>query len=96
MGGFTALPFWYNNHVQLTNAMKAVKLTNRIRYFHCDGGDEGAHGVMVLLGAHGYPTKAVEILDQAAFKFWFRNYRVTEETADELAVATPTGFVATA
>ena len=72
--------------------MKAVKLTNRIRYFHCPGDEEGAHGVMVLLGAHGYPTKAEEVETQADFKFWFRAFSLAEETQDELSTAPRTGY----
>ena len=75
--------------------MKAVKLTNRIRYFHCPGDEEGAHGVLVLLGANGYPTKAAEIGDQAESRFWFRNYSVTEEAQAELSSAPRTGYATT-
>ena len=39
--------------------MKGVKLTERIRYMHCEG-DDGAHGILVLLGKAQWPTKAVE------------------------------------
>ena len=60
--------------------MKAVKLSNRIRYIHCPGDEEGAHGVIVLLGAHGYPTKAEEVETQADFKFWYRAFTLAEET----------------
>ena len=80
----------------LQSHMKAVKLSNRIRYFHCPGDDEGAHGVLVLLGAHGYPTKATEIGDQAEFKFWFRNYSVAEEAQAELSTAPRTGTASVA
>ena len=59
--------------------MKAVSLSPRIKYFHCDGGDEGPHGVLVLLGASGRPTKASDINDQADFRFWFKNFKIAEE-----------------
>tara|TARA_R110001592_G_scaffold80079_3_gene238876 strand:- start:585 stop:815 length:231 start_codon:yes stop_codon:yes gene_type:complete len=72
--------------------MRAVSITPRIKYFHCPGDEEGAHGVLVLLGAHGYPSKASDINDQSDFKFWFSNFAATEQTQRELAVATPTGY----
>jgi len=60
--------------------MKAVSLTDRIKYFHCDGAEcEGVtHGVMVLLGANGKPTKTAPIEDQSEFKFWYRNFSAAE------------------
>lgn len=63
--------------------MKGVKLTERIRYVHCED-PEGNHGVLVLLGAYGYPTKAMEVNDQSDFRFAYRNLRTAEETQDEL------------
>jgi hypothetical protein len=64
--------------------MKAVSLSPRIKYFHCDGGDEDAHGVLVLLGSNGRPTKASDIGDQADFRFWFKNFKITEDMMAEL------------
>ena len=63
--------------------MKGVKLTDRIRYVHCED-PEGNHGVLVLLGAYGYPTKAMEVNDQSDCRFAYRNLRAAEETQDEL------------
>ena len=64
--------------------MKAVSLSPRIKYFHCDGGDEGPHGVLVLLGSNGRPTKASDINDQADFRFWFKNFKIAEDMMAEL------------
>tara|TARA_R110002012_G_scaffold267443_2_gene451242 strand:- start:1046 stop:1267 length:222 start_codon:yes stop_codon:yes gene_type:complete len=64
--------------------MKAVSLSPRIKYFHCDGGDEGPHGVLVLLGSNGRPTKASDISDQADFRFWFKNFKIAEDMMAEL------------
>tara|TARA_R110001592_G_scaffold101166_1_gene286409 strand:- start:671 stop:904 length:234 start_codon:yes stop_codon:yes gene_type:complete len=72
--------------------MKAVSITDRIKYLHCDGGDEGTHGVLVLLGSHGYPLKAADIEDQAGFKFWYNNFVIAEELQGELAEAPRTGY----
>lgn len=63
--------------------MKGVKLTERIRYFHCQG-EDGAHGVLVLLGISQWPTKAVEIETQADFRKFYNNFVVTEQTQHEL------------
>lgn len=64
--------------------MKAVSLSPRIRYFHCDGGEEGAHGVLVLLAGSGFPTQAIEIETQDDFKIEFENFRLIEQTQDSL------------
>ena len=65
--------------------MKAVSLTDRIKYFHCtDEGEEVTHGILVLLGRDQWPTKAVEIETQADFKKFYNNFVVTEQTQDEL------------
>lgn len=63
--------------------MKAVSLTDRIKYMHCEG-EEGTHGILVLLGRDQWPTKAVEIQTQADFKKFYNNFVVTEQTQDEL------------
>ena len=63
--------------------MKGVKLTERIRYMHCEG-EDGAHGILVLLGISQWPTKAVEIYDQSDFRKFYKNFVVTETTQDEL------------
>ena len=63
--------------------MKAVSLTDRIKYMHCEG-EEGTHGILVLLGRDQWPTKGVEIETQADFKKFYNNFVVTEQTQDEL------------
>ena len=63
--------------------MKGVKLTERIRYMHCEG-DGGTHGILVLLGKAQWPTKAVEVYTQAEFKKFYNNFVTTEQTQDEL------------
>lgn len=64
--------------------MKGIKLTERIRYMHCEG-DEGAHGILVLLGDSRYPTKAVEIETQADFRRFYDSFCITEKTQAELS-----------
>ena len=63
--------------------MKGVKLTERIRYMHCEG-EDGTHGILVLLGLSQWPTKAVEIHDQADFRKFYKLFVTTETTQDEL------------
>lgn len=63
--------------------MKGVKLTERIRYIHCQD-EDGAHGILVLLGKAQWPTKTAEVYTQADFKKFYNNFVVTEQTQDEL------------
>jgi len=63
--------------------MTGVKLSKRIRYLHCQD-EDGAHGILVLVGSKHYPTKFAEINDQADFKFWWKNFKIAEETLEEL------------
>ena len=65
--------------------MKGIKLTERIRYMHCED-EEGNHGILVLLGNSKYPTKTFEVNDQADFRRGFHNFKVTEETQAELEI----------
>lgn len=68
--------------------MKGVKLTERIRYLHCQD-DDGAHGILVLLGKAQWPTKTAEVYTQADFKKFYNNFVVTEQSQDELLSPTP-------
>ena len=63
--------------------MKGVKLTERIRYMHCQD-EDGAHGILVLLGKAQWPTKTAEVYTQADFKKFYNNFVVTEQSQDEL------------
>ena len=63
--------------------MKGISLTERIKYMHC-ADEDGAHGVLILLGNSRYPTKAVEISNQSDFRRFFDSFRVTETTQAEL------------
>ena len=63
--------------------MRGIKLTERIRYIHCEG-DGDKHGLLVLLGVNQWPTKAVEIYTQADFKKFYDNFVITEDTQAEL------------
>ena len=64
--------------------MTGVKLTERIRYMSCEGDDGDSHGVLFLLGAYGYPTKALEVNDQKDFRFAFDTFRDVENRQAEV------------
>lgn len=63
--------------------MKGVKLTERIRYMHCQD-EDGAHGILVLLGVAQWPTKTAEVYTQADFKKFYNHFVITEQTQEEL------------
>ena len=63
--------------------MTGVKLTERIRYIHCED-PEGNHGVLVLLSAYGYPTKTLEVNDRADFRFAYSTFVDVEKRQDEM------------
>ena len=64
--------------------MKGIKLTERIRYIHCED-PEGNHGVLVLLGNERFPTvHTYEVNDQDDFRLGLNNLTVTENTQNEL------------
>ena len=45
--------------------MRGVKLSEHIRYLHCDGGDEGGHGVLIFDNPNGSKVVVdVETQDQ--------------------------------
>jgi hypothetical protein len=64
--------------------MKGVKLTERIRYMHCQDDNGETHGILVLLGVAQWPTKTAEVYTQADFKKFYNNFVVTEQSQDEL------------
>ena len=68
--------------------MKGIKLTERIRYIHCED-PEGNHGVLVLLGNDEFPTKTFEVNDQADFRRGFRNLKITEDAQSSLLPSQP-------
>ncbi len=68
--------------------MKAVSLSPRIRYIHCPGeeGQNDGHGVLILQGTRGYPTKVAEIETQADFKLYYTSFVKTEQSQLETAI----------
>ena len=63
--------------------MTGIKLSERIRYMHCEG-ENGSHGILVLLGTEHLPTKAVEIETKADFRRFYDSFVATEKTQAEL------------
>ena len=70
--------------------MTGIKLSERIRYLHCEDGDE-THGILVLLGNRRHPTKLAEVGDQTQFRWWFSKFAKTEEEQrlQDLALIAP-------
>lgn len=64
--------------------MKGISLTERIKYMHC-ADEDGAHGVLVLLGNDDFPTKAVDIETQADFRRYYNSFVSTEKAQAELS-----------
>jgi hypothetical protein len=57
------------------STLRAVKLTERIRYLHCEGG----HGVMTFSSASGQPLFVKEVRDQEDFKLNYSVFRMMED-----------------
>lgn len=51
-------------------SLRGVKLSDHIRYLHCDGGDEGGHGVLIFTNPNGSVTITdVETKDEFRSEF---------------------------
>ena len=57
------------------NAMRAVRLSERIRYIHCEGG----HGVMTFCSAGGAPLFVKEVETQEDFRLNYSVFRMMED-----------------
>jgi len=57
--------------------MRAIKLTDDIKYLHCED-EDGAHGVMIL-HSNDRPIRVADIGDQSDFRFWFSAFAKTAE-----------------
>jgi hypothetical protein len=55
--------------------LRAVKLSERIRYLHCEGG----HGVMTFIGRNGSPQFVKEIASREDFKLNYSVFRMMED-----------------
>lgn len=49
------------------STLRGVRLTEHIRYLHCDGGDEGGHGVLIFESPAGAPT-VVDVETRGEFR----------------------------
>lgn len=54
--------------------LRAVKLTDRIRYVHCEGG----HGVMTFSSAGGHPLFVKEVQTREDFELNYNVFRMME------------------
>ena len=57
--------------------MRAIKLTDDIKYLHCED-EDGAHGVLIL-HSNDRPVRVAEVNDQSDFRFWFSAFAKTSE-----------------
>jgi hypothetical protein len=55
--------------------LRAVKLSERIRYLHCEGG----HGVMTFLSRSGVPLYVREVETQDDFRLNYSVFSAMEE-----------------
>lgn len=55
--------------------LRAVRLTDRIRYVHCEGG----HGVMTFSSKSGAPLFVKEVSTQEDFKLNYSVFRMMED-----------------
>jgi hypothetical protein len=56
-------------------SLRAVKLSERIRYLHCEGG----HGVMTFLSRSGVPLYVREVETQDDFRLNYSVFSAMEE-----------------
>jgi len=66
--------------MEANDSLRAIKLTDRIRYIHC-GGDEdrGSHGVMTFCSASGVPMFVKEVESQEDFRLNYNVFRMMED-----------------
>lgn len=64
------------------DAPRAVKLSERIRYIHCEGGeDRDSHGVMTFVDKNDVPLFVKEVANQDDFKLNYSVFRMMEDLA---------------
>lgn len=65
---------------EAVSTLRAVKLSERIRYVHCEGdGERGSHGVMTFIAKNGEPLFVKEVSDQRDFKLNYNVFRMMED-----------------
>lgn len=60
---------------EAASTLRAVKLTERINYLHCEEG----HGVMTFVSRKGVPLFVKEVRDQEDFKLNYNVFRMMED-----------------
>jgi hypothetical protein len=59
--------------------LRAVKLSDRINYLHCEGGESrDSHGVMVFTSEKGVPLFVKEVESREDFKLNFDVFKIME------------------
>lgn len=61
--------------------MKAVQLTDRIRYIHlpAEEEDQDSSGILIFTGSGPYPIRIQEVSDKDDFRYWFNKFKATEQ-----------------
>lgn len=60
---------------EAANTLRAVRLSERIRYIHCEDG----HGVMTFCSKNGSPLFVKEVQSQDDFKLNYSVFRMMED-----------------
>jgi len=55
-------------------SLRAVKVSDRINYLHCEGG----HGIMTFVSRSGVPLFVKEVVSQEDFKLNFNVFKMME------------------
>jgi hypothetical protein len=62
------------------DSLRAVKLSGRINYLHCDGGgDRDSHGVMTFVSKNGAPLFVKEVNSREDFHLNYNVFRMMED-----------------
>lgn len=78
----TTLPQTEPQKETCADAIRAVKLSDRIRYIHCDGSeDRNSHGVMTFVDKNEVPLFVKEVSNQEDFRLNYNVFRMMEDLA---------------
>lgn len=73
------IPVGHTATSEAVSTLRAVKLSDRIRYVHCEGDSErGSHGVMTFVAKNGAPLFVKEVSNQDDFKLNYSVFRMME------------------
>jgi hypothetical protein len=65
---------------EAVGSLRAVKLSDRIRYVHCDGeNQQGGHGIMTFSSKTGEPLFVKEVQNKEDFSLNYNVFRMMED-----------------